>query len=380
MRLKQIIPAALISMAAGVSAQNGAGINLSLWKDISTQRFDTTKTTYLNIGILSTMNRLNGIGVNVIGSAVNSDVNGVQISGLANLTSGGMCGIQASAITNINGDNMAGLSVTGLVNIAGNNANGVVISGLTNITGNKSSGLAVSGIMNINGDDYKGVSVAGLANVTGGANAGLMASGLLNLTSGNAIGLQIAALGNVVADTLKGFQMGILNYATNVWGVQIGLLNYSRTSFKGVRLGLVNLNPDTRIQMMLFGGNATKLNVAARFRNKLFYTIVGAGSHYLDFDDKFSASFFYRCGLWHTVYKSLSVSGDLGYQHIETFRNKHNGIPPRLYGLQARVNLEYQFTDKFGVFASGGYGGSRYYNKNVTYDKGAIAEVGILLF
>ena len=48
---------------------------------------------------------------------------------------------------------------------------------------------------------------------------------------------------------------------------------------------------------MLFGGNTTKLNVGARFKNKLFYTILGGGTHYLDFSDKFSASLFYRAGL-----------------------------------------------------------------------------------
>ena len=41
---------------------------------------------------------------------------------------------------------------------------------------------------------------------------------------------------------------------------------------------------------MFFGGNATKLNVGARFKNRLFYTILGGGTHYLDFGDKFSAA------------------------------------------------------------------------------------------
>ena len=110
------------------------------------------------------------------------------------------------------------------------------------------------------------------------------------------------------------------------------------------------------------------------------HTIVGAGTHYLDFSDKFSASLFYRGGIWLPLWKDLTISGDLGYQHIETFKNKDYGIPARLYGLQAGLNLEYQITKKFGIFATGGYGGSRYYNRDVTYDKGVIAEAGIVLF
>ena len=105
---------------------------------------------------------------------------------------------------------------------------------------------------------------------------------------------------------------------------------------------------------MFFGGNATKLNVGARFKNRLFYTILGGGTHYLDFGDKFSAALFYRAGLELPLYKQLFISGDLGYQHIETFKNKDYGIPARLYALQARVNLEYHLTERCGIFIPGG--------------------------
>ena len=163
-------------------------------------------------------------------------------------------------------------------------------------------------------------------------------------------------------------------------GLQIGLFNYYKENFDGFQLGLVNANPDTKVQLMLFGGNTTKLNVGARFKNKLFYTILGGGTHYLDFSDKFSASLFYRAGLELPLYKQLFISGDLGFQHIENFKNKDYGFPARLYALQARVNLEYRLTDRLGIFVTGGYGGSRYYNKGVTYDKGVILEGGVVLF
>ena len=162
--------------------------------------------------------------------------------------------------------------------------------------------------------------------------------------------------------------------------MQIGLFNYYKENFDGFQLGLVNANPDTKVQLMLFGGNTTKLNVGARFKNKLFYTILGGGTHYLDFSDKFSASLFYRAGLELPLYKQLFISGDLGFQHIENFKNKDYGFPARLYALQARVNLEYRLTDRLGIFVTGGYGGSRYYNKGVTYDKGMILEGGVVLF
>ena len=81
---KTILTAAILMAAVCLPAQNkSAGINISIWKDICTQPHDSTQTTYVNIGLLSTLNRLNGVGINALGSVVHGDMNGVQITGLA---------------------------------------------------------------------------------------------------------------------------------------------------------------------------------------------------------------------------------------------------------------------------------------------------------
>ena len=95
------------------------GINLSLWKNLSTQRTDTVGSTFFNLGIFSAMNRLNGLGVNVLGAVTGRDMNGIQISGISNMVGGSMRGVQVAGITNINGNNLSGLSVSGLVGISG---------------------------------------------------------------------------------------------------------------------------------------------------------------------------------------------------------------------------------------------------------------------
>lgn len=380
---KQILFAAtLLMVAVCLPAQNkSAGINLSLWKGICTQPADSTQTTYFNLGLFSETYRLNGIGINAFGGVIHESMNGVQISGLASLTGNDMRGVQISGISNVSGNSMTGISLSGLVNIAGNQSRGVMLTGLTNIAGDNTAGLMMSGVINITGDKALGAQLSGLANITGETYKGLMASGLLNIVGNDMSGVQLAGLTNVVGGHMGGAQVGLFNYASKASGLQIGLVNFYKDEMKGFQLGLVNANPDTKVQMMLFGGNSTKINVGVRFKNKLFYTILGGGTHYLDFGDKFSAAAFYRAGLELPLYKNLFISGDLGYQHIETFKNKdYIDIPARLYALQARVNLEYRFTDKFGIFATGGYGGSRYYNKNKGYDKGAIIEAGVVLF
>ena len=133
-----------------------AGINISIWKDICTQPHDSTQTTYVNIGLLSTMNRLNGVGINALGSVIHGDMNGVQITGLANLAGGTMRGVQLAGISNISGNNTVGLSAAGLVNITGDRTQGVIISGLTSIGGDNTSGLMISGFMNVTGNMASG--------------------------------------------------------------------------------------------------------------------------------------------------------------------------------------------------------------------------------
>lgn len=389
----------LLLIAGEVVAQSkhrSAGINLSLWKNIATQRTDSTGSTWLNVGVCSSMNRLNGWGANVLGATVGREMNGVQVGGIFNRVGGSMHGIQIAGITNINGDNLSGISLSGLVGITGNRARGVIMSGLANITGDRSSGLVIGGLLNLTGGESAGVQAGGLANISGGDHRGLAIGGLLGVAGENLRGIQLAGLGNIVAQEMKGIQIaGIgnvaggalhgmqlapFNVAIRAKGLQIGLVNYYKESLEGFQLGLVNANPQTRVQLMLFGGNSTKLNIAARFKNERYYTLLGIGTHYFDFSDKFSASAFYRAGVAFPLGKRFSISGDMGYQHIETCKNKDYGLPARLYSLQLRANLEYRPVDCFGLFATGGYGWDRYYDRNACFDKGTIVEGGVVLF
>ncbi|MBQ6767896.1 MAG: hypothetical protein IJP46_04395 [Prevotella sp.] len=41
----------------------------------------------------------------------------------------------------------------------------------------------------------------------------------------------------------------------------------------------------------------------------------------------------------------------MGFYHVETFEKNSNNAPERLYSLQARVNADYQITERIGAFA-----------------------------
>lgn len=353
----------MATLAFAQQSGRGPGINLSLWKGLSTQRADTVRSTLLNVGIASVVGNLHGLGINALGGVTINNAYGLQLAG----------------ITQVAGDSMCGLSLSGLVGIVGDDAQGLMASGLLSIAGGQMQGVSVGGLMNISGNDAQGFQLGGLAAITGNDMQGVSVGGLINVATDRAEGLQAASLLNVAGDSLAGAQVGLVNVAVNGRGLQIGLVNYCHHRFKGIQLGLINANRFTRYQLMLYGGNHTKLNAALRVMNRRLYTIVGVGAPYLKFSDRFSGSLFYRAGLSCPLGTKVRVSGDLGYQHIELFKNRSKGFPKRLYALQGRVNAEYHLNSRYGVFGSVGYGYDRHYGKNATFDHGVIVEGGIVL-
>lgn len=404
---------------------NKKKVNASL--NIGKRVNDSTQVSLINLGILTNIGQLEGAGINVISSMVKGRVSGLQASGISNISGGNVDGLQIAGITNVNGNNVSGVTLSGFVNITGKNTNGFALTGGIGVAGKRSNGVSVAGLLNTVAAESNGLQLSGIANITGEHSNGAMVSGLLNVTgsnlngvqlstllnvAGNQVrglqlsalgnvgvnvkGFQLSGLGNVAAETLNGLQLSPLaNVAKNVRGIQAGLMNYCMGDVKGVqvglvnyskdsstvKIGLVNLNPLTRVQLLAYGGNTTKINLAVRFLNKMTYTMLGAGAQYLGLNEKFSLTASYRAGLYFRLIDRLAISGDLGFAHIESFKNKNRpDIPARMYSLQARVNLEYRPAKRIGLFASGGYAHTRRYHKDGKFENKPIVELGIVLF
>ena len=236
-------------------------------------------------------------------------------------------------------------------------------------------GLQLSGFSNISSSPMQGVQLSGITNISMGVKSGMQLAGVLNVSSGLMSGMQLGTYN--YAEELNGLQFGVFNVTTShPKGWQVGVVNYTKDT-GGHKIGLVNVNPTTTIDLMVYGGTSTKLNGAVRFRNKSTYNIIGMGTHYMGFDEKFSGTLFYRLGQYFPVTPKLTLSGDLGYYHIETFKKNSDDGPSRLFSLQARVNADYQVTPNMGVFASVGYGDTRYYYHEQKYRSRFLAEAGL---
>lgn len=390
----------------GVGIHNGPNVSLNIQNK---KKFPPV--TYFNLGLLSNYKELNGFSLNAISNVVHFNSNGFQTSGFLNVAGLKSNGLHIAGLANLAGRRAYGARFAGLVNISGKSSYGWHVSGLGNVTGENQRGFILSGIMNMCSCDASGFHVAGLANIAGDHLQGAAFSGLMNVTGKDMAGIQLTALMNVVGRDNKGFQLAALsnvsvnnkgfqlsalsNYSEHNKGLQVSIANISNHSDKGAQigivnicgdscarqLGIVNLKPTTKVQMIVSGGNSNRFNVSARFVNRYVYTQIGAGLNYGDFTDKLSLSGFYRAGLIFPLIPSkLDVSGDLGYYHIETLDNKKTGCPARLYALQPRISLEYHPLKKLGFFVSGGYGWTRTYKGNHAYDNKPVFEAGIILF
>ena len=237
-------------------------------------------------------------------------------------------------------------------------------------------GVQLSGLSNTSAHKFNGLQLSSVSNITAGMDKGVQLSGILNVSSAMQRGLQLGAIN--FADSLNGAQIGVFNIARKrPKGWQVGIVNLSYDSI-GHKLGLVNVNPMTDIDIMLYGGSSTKANLAVRYRNKSTYSIMGVGTHFMGLDSKFSGALFYRLGLYKQLSPKWSLSGDLGYYHVETFDSDNsNDGPERLYSLQARINADYQINKKIGAFASVGWGLTRYYDRNETYRNRPLVELGL---
>ena len=236
-------------------------------------------------------------------------------------------------------------------------------------------GFQFGGVSNTSGHTFNGLQLGGISNITQGMDKGLQLSGILNVSSDLMKGWQFGAVN--YADSLNGTQIGFLNVARrHAQGWQVGIINLSYDTI-GHKIGLVNINPTTDIDVMMYGGSSTKTNLAVRYRNRSTYNIIGVGTHFMGLDSKFSGALFYRLGQYAQLSPKWSLSGDVGYYHVETFSKNNREKPERLYSLQARINADYQINNKFGAFASVGWGITRYYDRNETYRNRPLMELGL---
>lgn len=187
---------------------------------------------------------LDGFEAGGLWNSERSTVNGFQVAGLLNAVGGDLYGIQISGLMN-RSRSVSGAQIGGLVNYSKYDLEGIQIGGLYNHAKRTREpqqlkfSTQISGLVNTAKDVDLYVQISGMVN-TGRDIKGTQITGIYNRAR-QLNGTQISGIVNRAKGSMSGIQVGgILNYAEDAKGIQIGLINYS-DSLDGYAIGLINI-------------------------------------------------------------------------------------------------------------------------------------------
>ncbi len=279
---------------------------------------------------------VNKASLNLLGGYT-AGVDGAEVAGLFNISKNNVQYVQLAGLANLVGGSVRGFQAGGLVNSVLDSLIGFQAAGLVNDVRSGTEGWQAAGIFNHVRRDLNGMQVAGIG----------------NLVSGNTRGVQISGIGNVAAKEMKGIQIGgIFNFAKEMKGLQIGLINVADTS-SGFSLGLINWVNKGYHKVSLSSTDVFGTQLAVKTGTSKFYTmLILAGSYGLN-DRVYSAGY----GMGHDFIfsKKLSASAELSSQGLYLGNWDYPNILTK-----GQLNMQFKLFKGLSAFAGPSY--SFYYS------------------
>lgn len=179
----------------------------------------------VSVGGLAVVSEGERYGISVAGLASVSERNaaGVGVAGLAVVSEGRLTGLHAAGLATVAEGDLVGIHFGGLAAVSEGGMRGIGIGGLAVVSEGTLSGIAVGGLAAAGERGLSGIGVAGLAVVSDAETRGIAVA--LGATGENDLrGLGVATY-NRYRGVQRGLTIGVFNWASELRGVQIGLLN-----------------------------------------------------------------------------------------------------------------------------------------------------------
>ena len=221
--------------------------------------------------------------------------------------------------------------------------NGIEIGSILNYNKGEVKEFQLSGISNINTGNSKGFLLSGVSNICLDSTFGLFVSGVLNYSNQNSKGLQLATI-NVAANEFSGFQLGVLNYAKTLKGIQLGVINYLNDGGEGLPIGIFSIVRNGHFEFELTVGEVIYSNLNYKMGVEKFYSIFKAG--YSSYQNNSVYSYGMGFGGNISISEKQKISLDLSGNSI-VYNNKWDGNLNLLN--KADLNYKYRFTEKLSL-------------------------------
>ncbi len=162
---------------------------------------------------------IRGLAVGLLGVGGGQDITGITFGGLGAGASG----------------NMTGLNIGGIGIGAGKDLSGITFGGVGAGCGNELKGVTICGI-GAGAPTIKGVTLAGIAVGGDRISGASLALGMIKIQPDGVLKGFAASAYNQIKGRQTGMSLGIFNYAWQLNGIQIGLINYVRDNPKYLKV------------------------------------------------------------------------------------------------------------------------------------------------
>lgn len=159
-------------------------------------------------------------------------------------------------------------------------------------------------------------------------------SGGVNIGNENISGPQISGIGNISKKETRGLQLSsIFNYAKNLKGIQIGLVNVADSS-SGYSFGLLNIVKNGKGTISVYGNELLPLNISWKSGSKKLYNILTIGT---SVGGSKAYTFGFGIGREFKINKNITLSTEIIDQNI--YLGTWKDLPV-LYRFQTGLNVK----------------------------------------
>lgn len=263
------------------------GVNATLWSPYNDARGGVVQGLALGLPVTGAR-RIEGAGIGILGIGTDGDFRGIGVGGIGIGAGGDARGIMLGGFGVGSGGNVSGLTIGGFGAGAGGDIRGITIGGFGAGSGGSIEGITIGGFGAGAGGSVRGLTIGGFGAGAGGDITGITIGGFGAGAGGTMRGLAIGGFGagaprirgivlsgiaagghDVYAGVLSplyfkieserdgpmgrmkgvsvssfnhikgeqfGLSVGLLNYAWELHGWQVGVLNYARNNPPGLRL------------------------------------------------------------------------------------------------------------------------------------------------
>ncbi len=183
---------------------------------------------------------IEGITIGGFGAGAAGGIRGLTIGGFGAGTGGDMTGITIGGFGAGAGGSVRGLTIGGFGAGAGGDITGITIGGFGAGAGGTMRGLAIGGF-GAGAPRIRGIVLSGIAAGGHDVYAGVLSPLYFKIESerdgpmGRMTGVSVSSFNHIKGEQF-GLSVGLLNYAWELHGWQVGVLNYARSNPPGLQL------------------------------------------------------------------------------------------------------------------------------------------------